>query len=373
MAISLRCVKCKRMHSIKTRILKCLGCGTSMKASTTKVYMVRCKLPNGSWKSKQVQTLDLAVKVEAKFKTQALEDVVFNIKTAPLINQIWEKYLSWAMLNKRSWKDDKARWEMHIIPHIKGLKTDRVTADHIQGILNEISSSKTRLGTPYKPATIKQVLLLIKRVYNWSIERKYYYGTNPCTGVDSPKFDNRVTNPLDKQSLNSLLKVTDSWENERASLVVKFGLYSGKRKGEILSLAWDNVDLENGYITLLGTNTKSKEVQVLPLNNTCASILERANEIRISDFVFPSNTGGFYHSFDTTWQLIKKKAGVKIRFHDLRHTFASYLASSGKVDIYTLKTLLGHKTISMTQRYAHLIDGTLRKATGVADTVFTDC
>jgi integrase len=58
------------------------------------------------------------------------------------------------------------------------------------------------------------------------------------------------------------------------------------------------------------------------------------------------------------------------RFHDLRHTFASYLASSGQVDIYTLKELLGHKSLTMTQRYAHLINGTLKKAISVADKAF---
>ena len=59
-----------------------------------------------------------------------------------------------------------------------------------------------------------------------------------------------------------------------------------------------------------------------------------------------------------------------IRFHDLRHTYASHLASSGKVDIYTLKTLLGHKDIKLTERYSHLSNDRLRKSTEVLDTLF---
>jgi integrase len=90
--------------------------------------------------------------------------------------------------------------------------------------------------------------------------------------------------------------------------------------------------------------------------------------------VFPNRHGKPYHhggGFDKTWRLIRKKAGLShIRFHDLRHTFASWLASSGKVDIYTLKELLGHSDIEMTQRYAHLINGALLKAVNVADEVF---
>ena len=148
-------------------------------------------------------------------------------------------------------------------------------------------------------------------------------------------------------------------------------LYSGKRKGAILKLTWDKVDLENGFITLVASNTKSIETQMVPMNESCMAVLKRAHEIRISEWVFPSSTGKFYYNtFNANWKLFKKRAGIDIRFHDLRHTYASYLASSGKVDIYTLKKLLGHKTINMTQRYAHLIDGTLRNATNVADKVF---
>lgn len=68
--------------------------------------------------------------------------------------------------------------------------------------------------------------------------------------------------------------------------------------------------------------------------------------------------------------LQKRVFNWAIRFHDLRHTYASYLASSGKVDIYTLKELLGHSTIEMTLRCAHLVNGALKRAIEVADEVF---
>ncbi len=76
--------------------------------------------------------------------------------------------------------------------------------------------------------------------------------------------------------------------------------------------------------------------------------------------------------FSETWKCIRKRANVNIRFHDLRHTYASDMASSGKIDIYTLKKLLGHSTLEMTRRYAHLVDGAVQKATFVSDEVFED-
>lgn len=328
-------------------------------------------MPNGNWKSKIVESLEMAKKVDAKYKTEAVEQDVFNIHHAPSLLDAWSQYLEWAKLNKRSWKDDETRWRKHIQPYLKNRKMDQVTPHDIQKIISNLSTTKTTSGSTYKPATIKQVVTLIKRVYNWSINREYYHGPNPGKNVDIPYFDNRVTNLLNKKDLKTLLKALDCWENERTVLVIKFALYSGKRKGEILKLTWDKVDLENGFITLAASNTKNKETQVVPVNQSCMDALRRAYEIRLSELVFPSSTGKFYYNtFNANWKLFKKRAGIDIRFHDLRHTYASYLASSGKVDIYTLKELLGHKTINMTQRYAHLMNGTLRSATGVADKVF---
>ncbi len=347
---------------------KSCKCGNNLKKN--KLFKVRVKQPNGRWKSKQVGSLDLAKNVEAKFKTQSIEETVFDIHQAPLIDSVWKHYIKWAQLNKRSWFDDQIRWTKHISGHLKSKRMDKITSHDVQIVLNDMAVKKTPKGTPYAPATIKQILILIKRIYNWSIEQGLYNGDNPCHSVAVPKFDNKVTNPLDQNGLNSLFKVLKSWDNQRAVLVIRFALYSGKRKGEILKLTWDCVDLQNQFVHLKATNTKNKKNQTIPINNNCMSILRQCYKLKSSEFVFPSTSGNYYSTFDRTWRRIRKKAGLTIRFHDLRHTYASYLASSGKVDIYTLKELLGHSTIEMTQRYAHLVNGALRIAVNVADEVF---
>jgi len=245
-----------------------------------------------------------------------------------------------------------------------------ITPMNIMDVISTLQKKKTSKDTYYKPATIKQVLVLIKRIYNWALERELYYGSNPASKVRNPRFDNRVNNPLTKEGVQKLLTVLDSWDNERASLVVRFALYSGRRRGEVLALKWLNIDLERGFVTFHGASTKNGTTQTLPLNDNCKQILQRCLELRISEYVFPASTGKYYSGFEVIWRRIRKKARLSIRFHDLRHTFASYLASSGEVDIYTLKELLGHKSLDMTQRYAHLINGALRKASNVTDKVF---
>ncbi len=366
MSINLRCQKCHKTSKLSSTQCKC---GNNLKGDA-KRFIVKVRLPSGKWKTKTVETLSMAKKVEAKFKTEAVEESVFNIHKAPEIDFVWEHYLKWAKLNKKSWQNDESLWTKHIAYLLSGMRMDKITPRHIQELLSDMATKKTPKGTLYKPASVKHVYVLVRHVFNWSIRQEYFHGLNPCASIKPPKFDNKVTNPLDAEGIESLMRVMDSWKNERATLVIEFALYSGKRKSEILKLSWDNVDFQNQTITLIPSNTKSKKLQTLPLNNKSLEVLNRCHEIRISEYVFPCSTGKYFSGFSCIWERIRNRAGLSIRFHDLRHTYASYLASSGKVDIYTLKELLGHSSIEMTQRYAHLINGALRKAACVADEVF---
>lgn len=363
------------------KLTVCRNCGAKFKPHTattkaTRVYIVRVKdSVHNSWVAKQAPTMALAVKIEAKLKVNMMEQAEFPDRAtsrehqATTIQNIWLEYIEWAKTNKRSWKDDEARYRLHIAPKLSNNSMEDIKPAMIQSILTGMVLKK------YKPATVMQVLILIKRLFNWSMERELYSGSNPCKVITIPKFDNRVTNPLSKDDIKALLQSAERHGNKIAELIIKFALFSGKRKGEILSLQWNAVDIDKGFITLAGTNTKSMDQQQVPLNMTCIEILKQAYEIkstnnRTSDsYVFPSATARKFLSFDKCWQRIKSKAGLTCRFHDLRHTYASYLASSGQVNIYTLKELLGHKTIEMTFRYSHLIGNTLRDASNVADSV----
>lgn len=367
MAIYVRCSACRHLSKIKT--IKCGKCGTSIKESNSS-YKVQVKLSSGKFKTQQVDNLSLAKKVEVKFKVQNIENKVFDITTAPTLSYAFEKYISWAKMNKKTWTNDRTRWSKHISSELGSRKMDSITPSHIVSLIGAMHQKITGKGTSYKPATIKQVLILTKRLFNWAIEQEIYYGTNPAAKIKSPRFDNRINNPLNREGVAGLLNILSTWDNERASLIVKFALYSGRRRGEILSLKWSDINLESNFVTFQGATTKNGTTQTLPLNKHCQQVLAQCKELKVSDYVFPTSQGKFYVGFDCIWQRIKKKAGLSIRFHDLRHTYASFLASSGEVDIYTLKELLGHKSLDMTQRYAHLINGSLRKAVNVADNVF---
>jgi integrase len=133
---------------------------------------------------------------------------------------------------------------------------------------------------------------------------------------------------------------------------------TGMRIGEIVALEWNDVDFERKIIVVrrsYGGRTKSGKVRYVPINSKLLSILEACSKNRKSDLVFPDKDGNMRSiDFRTEMKRAAKKAGIRrIRMHDLRHTFASnYVIKGG--NILSLQKILGHSTINMTLRYAHL-------------------
>jgi integrase len=213
----------------------------------------------------------------------------------------------------------------------------------------------------------------MRRVYNWASEMDLYSGENPASRVKLPKINNEITECLTKDEIGRLLTTLDSWKNQRAALLVKFTLFTGLRRGEVFALKWEDVDLENGWIYL--HDTKGGKDTKLPVGEKTSNILIKASRLLpVPDcpYVFPNRRGTKRTTIGNTWTRIKKHAKIplKFRFHGLRHTYASYLASSGKVSQYTLQKLLNHRTPQMTQRYAHLFDQTLREGANLLQTLF---
>jgi integrase len=221
-------------------------------------------------------------------------------------------------------------------------------------------------------ATRKHVYALIRRVYNWAIEHDFYYGTVPTEKIKPPKVQNEVTECLSTPELDKLTVALDNWPNQLAALLVKFALYTGLRQDECMGLEWKDVDTERGFFRLLDPKGRPTS---LPLSKISLDVVRQVEGIKPHPdclWVFPNKKGGRRVSFFHIWSRIRKTAKIRkvFRFHDLRHTFATYLASSGEVDLYTLQKLLNHQTPAMTQRYAHLLDEALRRGANVADKVF---
>jgi len=151
--------------------------------------------------------------------------------------------------------------------------------------------------------------------------------------------------------------------------VVIFAVLTGFRISEILSLKWEHIDLDNGLIFI--ETYKSREKNIFPISTTVIELLKNLKKLQAENninhgYVFTNRYGEPYKPDNKDYYKIFKsacrKAGLHdVRFHNLRHTFASLLAMNG-VDLYTIQKLLRHKSFRMTERYAHLTHKHLRIA-----------
>jgi integrase len=135
--------------------------------------------------------------------------------------------------------------------------------------------------------------------------------------------------------------------------IVTFALHTGARLSEILGMRWNDVDMRAGVVTF--PRTKNNEKRTVPMNDTVRALLTpTVKPLNGQQRVFLRYTGENLKRIKRSFATALRKAGIgDFRFHDLRHTFASNLVMAG-VDLTTVKELLGHKSINMTMRYAHL-------------------
>ncbi|MBN1293471.1 MAG: site-specific integrase [Candidatus Latescibacteria bacterium] len=162
---------------------------------------------------------------------------------------------------------------------------------------------------------------------------------------------------LTKEEAERLLTVSPPYLKE----IIIFALGTGVRKSEMFNLMWDDVVINEvfkyGAITVMGKGNKRRTIR---MNKTVYNLLNKKMKEKDSIYVFPSmktykNLTHVKRSFATAL----KKAGIEnFRFHDLRHTAASWMVQSG-VDLYSVQKILGHSSIRSTQRYAHLSPGYL--------------
>jgi integrase len=174
--------------------------------------------------------------------------------------------------------------------------------------------------------------------------------------------NNRRLRYLSKDECQALINACDN----HVRLIVITALNTGCRKGEILSLRWDQVDLKHGFILL--DKTKNGDRREIPINETLRNVLQGiTRRLDVPHVFHDSGTGKPYQDVKRSFQTALRKAKIHdFKFHDLRHTFASHLIMAG-VDLTTVSRLLGHKSLTMTLRYSHLAPSHMVNALGILD------
>ena len=366
MPIYLHCQKCRSRNSIRAQ--KCRKCGYEF-PKKGKRYRVEVKY-DGRRVTRVVENLTVAKEVEARIKGDFVkgEYGIYTKKKVPTLGYIWERYLPWAQQNKRTWKDDLRYYRRHIKPRFENKPLDKITPFDLEKMKVEMSKSVNRRGRPFAPQTIKHQLQIIRRLYNFASQMGLYDGSNPINQVKMPRVNNKIVRFLSEEELERLLDVLDNWPFRKSAAFVQFALFTGCRRGELFRLKWEDVNLEQAYITL--RNPKGGKTKTIPISEQAVKVLKGLE--RTSEFVFPGRKGGQLTDFKNPWKRIKKAAGLpdNFRFHDLRHHFASSLVSAG-VDLAIVRELLTHKNLEMTQRYAHLAPDVVRDAARKSGEILT--
>lgn len=250
------------------------------------------------------------------------------------IERLWEAY-----------KEDR--------PDIKGIATDEYRykkylaqfGDKEPANILQLDVDRLRvtMGKTRAPQTVKHVLILLDRIVNFGVNKGL------CPGlvfkVKKPTVQNQVTEDLTEDQIRRLLEVIDNDSNYEVGAMLKMALFTGMRRGEIFKLRWDDIDFRRGVIKI--RNPKGGWEQIIPMNELARNLLENHPQGE-SPLIFPGDNGKQRQSVPKSTRRIRDAAGLPKSFrpfHGLRHVFASMLASSGQVDMYTLQRLLTHMTI----------------------------
>ena len=264
-------------------------------------------------------------------------------------SKIFSEYLR--LRNKLKGRaNDIYRFKNYLEKEFANITPSCVTQDDIERFKHNLQNREL------KPATIRHVLELLRRLANFAAKN------NLCSGlsfkIQMPKVENYKTEELTNAQLQKLMQVLEEESDIQVSNLVRLALYTGMRRGELFNLNWGDIDFYNKTITV--KSDKKGDQPTIPLNEMAEKVLvEHAHTENGSKFVFPGRGGKKRTDCKRPLLRIRKKAGLPDDFRilqGLRHVYASMLVSSGKVDLETLQSLLTQKSPLMTQRYAHLLD-----------------
>lgn len=259
----------------------------------------------------------------------------------------------------------------------KGRTVAEITADVVKAARAACAVEKFTRGKPHKnkagewvapaeykrsAATVNRYVAALSAVMTYAIKEHSppLLVTNPVAGVTRKSEPAGRTRFLSDDERAALLDACAKSPWKPLHALVLLAITSGARRTEMTSLRWADVDMTAGRA--LVRKTKNGEQRTLIVAGEALKALQALASARAakpkderSDFVFPDELGGAMQFFDTDWHAALEAAGIKgFRFHDLRHTCASYLAAQ-KCSLLEIADVLGHKTLAMVKRYSHLV------------------
>ncbi len=275
--------------------------------------------------------------------------------------EAWERYSEWLETGKKRPRDDRYNYKNHLKDRFADKPLSKISPFDLERMKAEL------LRQGLAPATVKHCLVLVRQIINKAISWGLWDGENPVKKVKMPRLNNQRVRFLTHEEANQLLEHLTLVSSQLHDMAV-LSLHTGMRAGEIFNLRWGHIDLENGLIHI--SDPKSGRSRKAFMTPDVRAIFEARPKGDQAELIFKNRKGEQIKEISNSFARVVKRLGFnegitdprqRVTFHTLRHTFASWLAIQG-TPILTIKELLGHQTLAMTERYSHLIPDTKREA-----------
>jgi integrase len=275
-------------------------------------------------------------------------------RTAPTLRDLFNRYADEHLPTKaeRSAADDRSMWIKDILPALGNKKVADLNTQDCDELHRAVSSDR--------PTRANRVIEVLRKALNLAI-RWEWIERNPASGGRRNPEAKR-TRYLTRSEIGRLIEALEVHPEQASADALLFMLFTGCRRGEALNAKWEQFNLDSRTWTKPSAETKQRREHRVPYSTTVAEILERRRVEASGAYIFPGSLGAPLQEVRRTWKSACETASVsQVRIHDLRHTFASLVASSGQ-SLLVVGELLGHSTAQTTKRYAHLYDDSLRSA-----------
>ncbi|WP_248845127.1 MULTISPECIES: tyrosine-type recombinase/integrase [Burkholderia] len=259
------------------------------------------------------------------------------------------------MLEKKHRSKERDQYSLkRLQPHFSGRDLRKLKRGDVRRYVS------ARLADGVCESTVKRELRLLSAAINFvRTEHDYPELANPVQSLGLDGGESRVRWISRSEAVELILAAGAAARQPHLRNFVRLALSTGCRKNELLALEWHRVDFERSHFRLECEHTKNGKRRLVPLNSGALSALRDqrdwvARHCAGSEWVFASSSGRRVSNLQKGFVAACARAGIEdFRIHDLRHTFASWLVMEG-VSLYVVKDLLGHSSITVTERYAHL-------------------
>lgn len=338
------------------------------------VYYLRWKDANNkTCHTKLGRTTDIDLAEARKAARQLRNDIALGAnpqaearaaKAVPTVAEFFEQhYLPFAKPRKRSYKRDEEMFGLRIKETFGRMKMNEVTRKQVQLFHNRL------LADGLKPASADHYLKLMRRAFNLAVEWEMLE-SSPLTKLQLFNPDNRMENYLSPEQLDKLVTVLRTAPPRTVCNAALFLLATGARLNEALRARWDQIDKETRVWKIPASNSKSKRIRSVPLNDAAVEVLgQLGTEGKYDNLFINTKTKKPLVNVHKVWGRLRAQAGMDwLRIHDLRHSYASFLVNSGRT-LYEVQQILGHSDAKVTERYAHLSSKTLQEAANTASVI----